>query len=78
MDLAVSQILRAFVADNEPWKQAGGSASSGLSPRKLRQNTEVRRFPVRNLENGVISQTSCKQRKFEDFFQSYGNILYGR
>ena len=46
-------------------KQAGGSASSGLTIRISRQNTEIRRFPNCNLENCVISQTSDKQRWFE-------------
>ena len=51
--------------DKEPLKQAGGSASSGLTIRVSRQNTEIRRFPNCNLENCVISQTSDKQRWFE-------------
>ena len=46
-------------------KQAGGSESSALTIRISRQNTEIRRFPNRNLENCVISQTSDKQRWFE-------------
>ena len=51
--------------DKEPLKQAGGSASSGLTIRISRQNTEIRRFPNCNLENRAISQTSDKQRWFE-------------
>jgi hypothetical protein len=61
----ISHFLCTFVPDNEPLKQAGGSASSALTIRISRQNAEIRRFPVRNLENRVISQTSDKQRKFE-------------
>ena len=51
--------------NKESLKQAGGSASSGLTIRISRQNTEIRRFPNCNLENCVISQTSDKQRWFE-------------
>ena len=38
---------------------------SGLTLRISRQNAEIRRFPIRNPENRVISQASDKQRKFE-------------
>ena len=61
----ISFFLCTFAPDNEPLKQAGGSASSGLTIRISRQNTEIRRFPNRNLENCVSSQTSDKQRWFE-------------
>lgn len=61
----ISFFLCNFDPDNEPLKQAGGSASSGLTIRISRQNTEIRRFPNRNLENCVSSQTSDKQRWFE-------------
>ena len=54
-----------FAPDNEPLKQAGGSASSALTIRISRKNTEIRSFPIRNTENRAISQTSDKQRKFE-------------
>ena len=63
--MVIPLFLCTFAPDNEPLKQAGGSASSGLTIRISRQNVEIRRFPVRNLENRVISQTSDKQRKFE-------------
>ena len=76
--LLISYYLCTFAPDKEPFlrpfgskraelerKQAGGSASSGLTIRISRQNTEIRRFPNCNLENCVISQTSDKQRWFE-------------
>ena len=69
----ISFFLCTFAPDNEPLKQAGGSASSGLTIRISRQNTEIRRFPVRNFENCVIFQASDKQIWFEFFFQSYEN-----
>lgn len=40
-----------------------------LTIRISRKNAEVRRFPVRNLKNNVIFQTSDKQRKFEISFK---------
>ena len=74
----LSRIFYVPLPDKEPFlrpfgskraelerKQAGGSASSGLTIRISRQNTEIRRFPNCNLENCVISQTSDKQRWFE-------------
>ena len=56
-----SYYLCTFAYSNEPLKQAGGSASSDLIIRRLQQDTDIRWFPVRNLENRVISQTSDKQ-----------------
>ena len=61
-----SYYLCTFAYSNEPLKQAGGSASSDLIIRRLQQDTDIRWFPVRNLENRVISQTSDKQRWFEN------------
>ena len=63
--LLISYYLCTFAPDKEPLKQAGGSEKSALTIRISRQNTEIRRFPNRNLENCVISQTSDKQRWFE-------------
>ena len=59
--LLFSYYLCTFAYSNEPLKQAGGSASSDLIIRRLQQDTDIRWFPVRNLENRVISQTSDKQ-----------------
>ena len=59
--------------NKESLKQAGGSASSGLTIRISRQNTEIRRFPNCNLENCVISQTSDKQRWFEISYKDTKN-----
>ena len=64
--LLFSYYLCTFAYSNEPLKQAGGSASSDLIIRRLQQDTDIRWFPVRNLENRVISQTSDKQRWFEN------------
>ena len=77
--LLFSYYLCTFAYSNEPFlrpfgskraelerKQAGGSASSNLIIRRLQQDTDIRWFPVRNLENRVISQTSDKQRWFEN------------
>lgn len=72
----ISFFLCTFDPDNEPLKQAGGSASSGLTIRISRQNTEIRRFPNLNLENCVSSQTSDKQRWFEISSKVTKNLLY--
>ena len=63
--MVIPLFLCTFAPDNEPLKRAGGSASSGLTIRISWKNAEIRRFPIRNLENRVISQTSDKQRWFE-------------
>src|SRR5574344_449589 len=67
-DKAHYQNLKAFQAKLDQQYQTDGnrifyiSLSPTLFPTiTLHLKTEVRRFPVRNLENGVISQTSCKQ-----------------
>lgn len=73
--LSVSTKICTFAPDKEPLKQAGGSTSRVLSIRKLRQNTEVRRFSNCNLENCAIPQTSRKHRKFKNFFQSYKKTI---